>query len=298
MPGGASSATKLAGLPDSGLLLLALPLDAADRVNQRSRRRLVLLLQRRCALAGELEDTVIGHRLDQELSQRPYQRIHTGWRVACPSPVKLRREGAHLVFQLGERADVVDPALLIERRDRFGARCFPATGPNGRDRDIGVDHSDRRLDHCATVIALRDNAVGMVLPVCSDGDPRPFDRLIFSRGVGKHIAVTLVILSDDDDARGLVDRFGLAVVQAYMRHVIDNAEESVRQVIDRIGGGSFAYRMDDGLPLRVAITIDHQARDFTGTGRQRDDNFNAPPAVIRSAVLYALRCLVSSDIPS
>jgi N-methylhydantoinase B/oxoprolinase/acetone carboxylase alpha subunit len=48
-------------------------------------------------------------------------------------------------------------------------------------------------------------------------------------------------------------------------------------VIDRIGGGSFAYTMDDGSPLRVAITIDHQARtatvDFSGTGRQRDDNF-------------------------
>ena len=88
---------------------------------------------------------------------------------------------------------------------------------------------------------------------------------------------------------------------AYMRHVMDNAEESVRRVIDRIGDGSFAYTMDDGSPLRVAITVDHRARtatvDFTGTGGQRDDNFNAPPAVTRSAVLYALRCLVGSDIP-
>jgi 5-oxoprolinase (ATP-hydrolysing) len=90
-------------------------------------------------------------------------------------------------------------------------------------------------------------------------------------------------------------------VQAYMRHVMDNAEESVRRVIDRIGDGSFAYTMDDGSPLHVAITVDHRSRaatvDFTGTGAQRDDNFNAPPAVTRSAVLYALRCLVGSDIP-
>jgi 5-oxoprolinase (ATP-hydrolysing) len=103
------------------------------------------------------------------------------------------------------------------------------------------------------------------------------------------------------ELRGVVGRFGLEVVQAYMRHVMDNAEESVRQVIDRIGDGSFAYTMDDGSPLRVALTVDHRARtatvDFTGTGVQRDDNFNAPPAVTRSAVLYALRCLVGSDIP-
>jgi 5-oxoprolinase (ATP-hydrolysing) len=103
------------------------------------------------------------------------------------------------------------------------------------------------------------------------------------------------------ELRGVIDRFGLAVVQAYMRHVMDNAEESVRQVIDRIDDGSFAYTMDDGSPLRVAIRIDRQARtatvDFTGTGGERKDNFNAPPAVTRSAVLYTLRCLVGSDIP-
>ena len=33
------------------------------------------------------------------------------------------------------------------------------------------------------------------------------------------------------------------------------------------------------------------------TGGQRNDNFNAPPAVTRSAVLYAFRLLVGSDIP-
>jgi 5-oxoprolinase (ATP-hydrolysing) len=86
-----------------------------------------------------------------------------------------------------------------------------------------------------------------------------------------------------------------------MRHVMDNAEDSVRRVIDRLGGGSFAYTMDDGSPLRVSIAVDHQTRtvtvDFTGTGKQRDDNFNAPPAVTRAAVLYVFRCLVGSDIP-
>jgi 5-oxoprolinase (ATP-hydrolysing) len=99
----------------------------------------------------------------------------------------------------------------------------------------------------------------------------------------------------------IVGQFGLETVRRYMRHVQDNAEESVRRVIGRLGDGSFDYRMDDGSPLRVSVRVDHKARsavvDFTGTGKQRDDNFNAPPAVTRAAVLYCFRCLVGSDIP-
>jgi 5-oxoprolinase (ATP-hydrolysing) len=99
----------------------------------------------------------------------------------------------------------------------------------------------------------------------------------------------------------VVDRYGWDVVAAYMRHVMDNAEESVRRVLARLPGGNFAYRMDDGSPLHVAVTVDAAARsatiDFTGTGKQRADNFNAPPAVTRAAVLYVFRCLVGTDIP-
>ena len=99
----------------------------------------------------------------------------------------------------------------------------------------------------------------------------------------------------------VVDRYGWNTVAAYMRHVMDNAEESVRRVLARLPDGAFAYTMDDGSPLRVAVTVDAANRsatvDFTGTGPQRSDNFNAPPAVTRAAVLYCFRCLVGADIP-
>ncbi len=99
----------------------------------------------------------------------------------------------------------------------------------------------------------------------------------------------------------VVAQYGWPMVGAYMGHVMDNAEESVRQVIARIGDGQFDYTMDDGAPLRVAVRIDRAARravvDFTGTGPQRDNNFNAPAAVTRAAVLYVFRCLVGADIP-
>jgi 5-oxoprolinase (ATP-hydrolysing) len=41
------------------------------------------------------------------------------------------------------------------------------------------------------------------------------------------------------ELRKMVDHFGLDVVQAYMRHVQDNAEESVRRVITRLKDGAF-----------------------------------------------------------
>jgi 5-oxoprolinase (ATP-hydrolysing) len=103
------------------------------------------------------------------------------------------------------------------------------------------------------------------------------------------------------ELKRIVARYGWDVVHAYMKHVMDNAEESVRRVIDRIGDGSFTYVMDNGSPLKVTVSVDHAARtatvDFTGTGAQREDNFNAPPAVTRAVVLYVFRCLVGDDIP-
>ena len=103
------------------------------------------------------------------------------------------------------------------------------------------------------------------------------------------------------ELRRVVSQYGWETVQAYMRHVMDNAEESVRQVLDRIGDGAFDYTMDDGSPLKVRVSVDKVARsaivDFTGTGAQRGDNFNAPPAVTRAAVLYVFRCLCGTDIP-
>ncbi|MDQ1079880.1 hydantoinase B/oxoprolinase family protein [Pseudoroseomonas cervicalis] len=103
------------------------------------------------------------------------------------------------------------------------------------------------------------------------------------------------------ELRRAIAQFGLATVRAYMGHVMDNAEEAVRQVLDRLADGAFHYTMDDGAPLHVAVRVDRAARraaiDFTGTAPQRTGNFNAPPAVTRAVVLYCFRCLVGEDIP-
>jgi len=103
------------------------------------------------------------------------------------------------------------------------------------------------------------------------------------------------------ELRRMVDHFGLDVVRAYMGHVQDNAEESVRRVIDVLKDGEFVYPMDDGSRIAVKVSIDRKARsavvDFAGTSAQLPTNYNAPSSVCHAAVLYVFRCLVDSDIP-
>ena len=103
------------------------------------------------------------------------------------------------------------------------------------------------------------------------------------------------------ELRKMVDHFGLDVVRAYMGHVQDNAEESVRRVITRLKDGQFTLKLDNGAQIQVGIRVDVNARsaevDFTGTSPQQTNNFNAPTAVCMAAVLYVFRTLVNDDIP-
>jgi 5-oxoprolinase (ATP-hydrolysing) len=103
------------------------------------------------------------------------------------------------------------------------------------------------------------------------------------------------------ELRKMVEQFSLPVVKAYMKHVQDNAAESVRRVIDRIHDSEFSYPMDQGMVIKVKISVDKKKReatvDFTGTSPQQPSNFNAPEPVTRAAVLYVFRMMVADDIP-
>ena len=103
------------------------------------------------------------------------------------------------------------------------------------------------------------------------------------------------------ELRKMTEQFGLGVVLAYMGHVQNNAEESVRRVIARLKNGQFILRLDNSAQIQVAIRVNREARsaeiDFTGTSPQQSNNFNAPTAVCMAAVLYVFRTLVDDDIP-
>ncbi len=104
-----------------------------------------------------------------------------------------------------------------------------------------------------------------------------------------------------EELLGMVDQFGLETVAAYMRHVQDNAEESVRRVITVLKDAAFELKLDNGATIRVAVRVDRSNRsaviDFTGTSAQLANNFNAPSSICVAAVLYVFRTLVDDDIP-
>jgi 5-oxoprolinase (ATP-hydrolysing) len=103
------------------------------------------------------------------------------------------------------------------------------------------------------------------------------------------------------ELKALVAQYGAGTVGAYMQHVQDNAEESVRRVITSLKDGEFTLPLDNGSHIQVALRVEPLARsaciDFTGTSAQLHDNFNAPRAVTTAAVLYVFRTLVDDDIP-
>jgi 5-oxoprolinase (ATP-hydrolysing) len=129
-----------------------------------------------------------------------------------------------------------------------------------------------------------------------------------------------------DELAAMVAQFGRATVAAYMQHVQDNAEESVRRVITALAfrppgapegspprdgpgragadpgpDGAFTLPLDNGAQITVKVTVNAAERsaviDFTGTSAQLPNNFNAPKAVTMAAVLYVFRTLVDDDIP-
>ncbi len=125
------------------------------------------------------------------------------------------------------------------------------------------------------------------------------------RNVDQNMAdITAQIAANETGAveiRKMVAHFGLEVVQAYMGHVQDNAEEMVRRVIDVLKDGRFSYPLDSGKTIKVEIRVDKARRsaviDFSGTAAQDEKNYNAPLAVTKAAVLYVFRTLVDDDIP-
>jgi len=104
-----------------------------------------------------------------------------------------------------------------------------------------------------------------------------------------------------EELLNMVQAYGLDVVHAYMQHVQDNAEESVRRAISRLTDGEFTQLLDNGARIQVKLTVDHAARsaivDFTGTSPRLPNNFNAPRAVTTAAVLYVFRTMIDDDIP-
>jgi len=110
--------------------------------------------------------------------------------------------------------------------------------------------------------------------------------------------------------KSLISEYSLIYVQAYMQHIMQNAEETVRAMLcalslknnlPEVGTIEATDYMDDGSQINLKLTIDRVARsakfDFSDTSYEILGNVNAPRAITYSAIIYCLRCLVNSDIP-
>lgn len=121
------------------------------------------------------------------------------------------------------------------------------------------------------------------------------------RNIADLKAQIAAVVRGAEELNGLVAHYGRAGVAAYMGHVQDNAEAQIKRVIEKLTPGAFEAPMDNGAVIRVAITPDRAKRtvcvDFTGTSEQQHNNFNAPLAITRAAVLYVFRTLVDDNIP-
>ncbi|MGB5082753.1 MAG: hydantoinase B/oxoprolinase family protein [Burkholderiales bacterium] len=203
-----------------------------------------------------------------------------------------------------------DVTVITPVFDENGRRPLFYVGSRGHHADIGgvtpgsmpprsrvIEEEGVLIDNFLLVEAgrLREREIATLL---SSG-PYP------ARNVEQNLADLRAMVAANEkgaqELRHMVGHFGIEGVHAYMQHVQDNAEESVRRVIDVLTDGEFSCAMDNGAVIKVRISIDRRARgatvDFSGSSSQLPGNFNAPAAVCMAAVLYVFRTLVDDEIP-
>lgn len=253
----------------------------------------------------------------QLIANAPHMPVHLGSMGASVQAVITANRGG---MKPGDAWMLNDPyaggthlpdiTVITPVFDNSGRNVLFYTGSRGHHADIGgitpgsMPPDSRHIDEEGVLISnflllqngrLRETEIRELL----SGASHP------ARNIDQNIADLRAMIAANHkgtaEIRRMIGEYGLDVVQAYMRHVQDNAEESVRRVISRLRNGTFCYAMDHGAEIRVAIQVDPVARsaviDFTGTSPQTGNNFNAPLAVTHAAVLYVFRSLVADDIP-
>jgi 5-oxoprolinase (ATP-hydrolysing) len=108
-------------------------------------------------------------------------------------------------------------------------------------------------------------------------------------------------VGDQDEA---VAAAGARIVAFHMEALKRRAEERVRAALARLAASrgerlAATEKLDDGSPIAVSIELAGGGAiiDFAGSAGVHPGNLNAPPAVVRSAVLYVLRLLLGEPLP-
>ena len=251
------------------------------------------------------------------VANAPHMPVHLGSMGESVRAVVARRDGAQrpgesyvLNAPYAGGTHLPDVTVVTPVFDRAGAAILFYVASRGHHADIGgltpgsmpsesrvIEDEGVLIDNALLVSGDRMREAEMRALLASGPHParNPEQNLADLRA---QIAANA---KGAEEVSRTIERYGLEVVQAYMGHVQDNAAESVRRALDSLGGGGFVYPLDNGAQIRVTVTVDRAARrahvDFTGTSPQTNDNFNAPAAVCRAAVLYVFRTLAGGGIP-
>ena len=251
------------------------------------------------------------------IANAPHMPVHLGSMSESIKTVIARNAGAMRpgdVFALNDPyhggTHLPDVTVVTPVFDEAGREILFYVGSRGHHADIGgstpgsmppfstrIEEEGVQIDNVKLVEAGRLREAEMLALLASGKYP--------SRNPQQNLADLKAQIAANEkgvqELRKMVAQFGLAVVQAYMGHVQDNAEESVRRVITKLKDGAFTLALDNGAQIAVAIRVNAAERsaeiDFTGTSAQLENNFSAPTAVCMAAVLYVFRTLVGDDIP-
>lgn len=253
----------------------------------------------------------------QLIANAPHMPVHLGSMSESIKTVITRNAGQMRpgdVYALNDPyhggTHLPDVTVVTPVFDEAGREILFYVGSRGHHADIGgvtpgsmppfstrIEEEGVQIDNVKLVEAGRLREAEMLALLSSGQYP--------SRNPPQNLADLKAQIAANEkgvqELRRMVAQFGLEVVQAYMRHVQDNAEESVRRVITKLKDGAFTLPLDNGAQISVAIRVDAAGRsaeiDFSGTSAQLENNFNAPTAVCMAAVLYVFRTLVGDDIP-
>ncbi|MGF7175601.1 hydantoinase B/oxoprolinase family protein [Azospirillum doebereinerae] len=251
------------------------------------------------------------------IANAPHMPVHLGSMGESVRAVVERRGGAFApgeVFALNDPyhggTHLPDITVVSPVFDEAGKELLFFVASRGHHADVGgITPGSMPPDS----VTIADEGVLLdCVPLIEDGRFRE-EELLELLGSGPHPArnpaqnigdLKAQIAANEQGMRELhriVRSHGLTTVAAYMRHVQDNAEEQVRRAIGVLRDGAFSVTLDNGAVIALAVSIDRETRsakvDFTGTSAQLANNFNAPSAVCRAAVLYVFRTLVDDDIP-
>ena len=99
----------------------------------------------------------------------------------------------------------------------------------------------------------------------------------------------------------LCQQHSTAKVVEQMRNLKERSAKVARETLAecKISPQAVTEKLDDGTQIQIRVSTTDQGLtiDFAGTSPRHPGNFNANPAIVRSAVIYVIRLMVNEPLP-